>query len=1128
MIISDLFNWFQGDEESFHLVNQHLSQDLLKLEQSQAKKINRMLLSEVRFAKLSGLEPGDAQSKLEKHILFMDYLEFCRQQFAEDPKSSLFLVTLQYLLPKTPKEDLRQNAKLNELFAALLHQDKESALSFYQQNEILFKNHPEIQKRAEFELCEQKHEEAVKRVEDHLGYLSKQLSNQKNPLGIIGLCREWLSDTEQFAALILWLLQRHVSTKQILQTYLLHDFLKYHLFTLSSEDNEVFHLYALLSRFPEAKLLVETAQKTGSDERGFQHYALNGILSEKELQSISPKPQSLEFSLTTANFLALHELFGATFLTAAVITSVEHKNLTWLEALRQTLNQPEVVTKEIPRLINNIAQASSPQVLENLAALIDDHTAQRLLSKNEGAVFYLLPYKPKLFEYINEKNITEFIHQITVKHISEPEIIFQLMALFSMLPKKKNPLTQLVFQAVIDNLVHHPLLLEDEKLLRQLRKYPDCKWILTQYSEKIKKQVNDCIIEQANEPSFSSHNYHIIEDIWVDATRKLAVFDLISPQAKFNLNHKYALQAKIAEITFFSHGEFFDLDAFIESLSLPPVVKENGVSEYERVLIEILAVIDNESIREQIIRKLESYPVHRLDWVEKEYAGKTIFLKAAKHGNLGLLSLLKDHIAPETFNKALITAAKANQWAFVERLCQNKNVQLSEEEIETLILQAAEHGQIKIIKYLLDTYDYEPSTAEVIQILNQAIKHNKFNVVEYFYKFSDKMPAQSVTNKLFKLAVELEFWDIALFIADSEKHPPSLLTIEKTFTHAATTMQLEAMQRFCTLSTNIPRPNVIQRAFVKACQLGHLPIVQCLHDLPEKLPRAIIEKAVEQAILNGHKEIISYLYNSSIYPPNQSLVNQGLMTAVKTGKVALVEFFCSMAIKNKPTQHVINQAMYWAAKHGQAELFSTLCRWEQNSPGKSVVKHTFLLGVKSGELGIVDYLCTNKMEALNQRDIEEGLILAVKLKNPQIARYLCELPAHSLNKKSLRIAFNKAVSSDQNELADYLSEQLHSKKSHQKKMDSELDDSSDTHHEPEMDNILELDSFSETDLEIDDIPIIDNSLTIDSGTESDPDSDGNQAPKVGIPLKKHGLFKVKIQQNASSVSEDFVESMLLD
>ncbi|KTD70846.1 ankyrin repeat domain-containing protein [Legionella tucsonensis] len=1120
MLINDLFNWFQGDEESFHLVNQYLSKELLKSEQSQAERINRMLLSEVRFAKLSGLETSDAKSKLEKHILYMDYLEFCSQQFTVAPKSSLILVTLKYLLPKTQKEDLHLNAKLNELFAALLHNDKENALSFYQQNETLFKNHPEIQKRVELVLCEQKRDAAVKRVEYLLSYLSKKLSNQKNPLGIIGLCREWLSDTEQFTALILWLLERHVSTKQILQTYLLHDFLKYHLFTLHSEDSEVFQLYALLSLFPEAKLLVETAQQIGSDERGFEHYALNGILSEKKLQSIPLKSQSLEFSLTTSNFLALHELFGPTFLTAAVITSVDHKNLNWLEALRQTLNQPEIVTNEIPRLINSIAHESSPQVLENLAALIDDHTAQYLLSKNEGAVFHLLPYKPNLFEYINEKNVTGFIHQITVRHTSEQEIIFQLMALFSLLSKKKNPMAQLVFQAIIDNLVHHPLLLEDEKLLRQLRKYPDCKLILSQKSEQIKKQVNDCIIEQATKPPFSSHNYHIIEDIWVDATRKLAVFDLISPQDTFNLNHKYALQVKIAEITFFYHRDYFDLDAFIESLSPPPVVAENGVSEYERILIEILAVIDNESIREQIISKLENYPVHRLDWVKKEYEGKTIFLKAAQHGNLGLLAFLKDQIAPETFNVAIITAVKANQWEFVDRLCRINKVHLSKDEIETLILQAAEHGQIKIIKYLLDTYDYEPSTAEVMKILNQAIKNNKLNVVEYFYIFSDKMPTQSVINKLFNSAVELEFWDIALFIADSEKHPPSLLTIEKAFTHAANTMQVEAMQRFCTLSTNIPRPDVIHRAFVKASQSGHLPIVQRLHDLPEKLPRAIIEKAVEQAIINGHKETISYLYNSSSYPPNQSLVNQGFMTAVKTGKATLVEFFCSLAIKNKPTQYVINQAMYLAAKQAQVELFSFLRSLEQNSPGKSVIKHAFLLGVKSGNLSIVDYFCNNEMDSLNQRDIEERLILAVKLKIPQIARYLCELPINVPQKKSLRIAFNKAVSSGQNELADYLSKQLHSKKSHQQTIDCKMVHSAGANHEPEIENILELDTLSKIGLEIDDNPTKKNNLTMDC-IESAQESDMNHVPEVGLPLKKHGLFKVKIPQNTPSASAEF-------
>ncbi|KTD16379.1 hypothetical protein [Legionella jordanis] len=1099
MIIGDLFNWFHEDEQSFNFTNQRLSKDLLEAEHAQAKTINRILLSEVRLAKFNGLEVRDAQNQLEKHIEFIDYLDFCGKQFLEDPESSLFLVTLKYMLANTQKGLVHLNVKLNDLFTALLKEDRGSALSFYHENESLFQNHPEIQIRVKLEVCEQSRDEAVRRVEKHLAHLSKQLSNQQNPLGIIALCREWLSDTEQIAALILWLLQRQVSTKQILQTYLLHDFLKYHLFTLHSEDSEVFHLYALLNRFPEAKELIEAAQQTGSDERGFQHYALNGFLSENELDSVPAKRCPLEFSLTTANFLALHELFGLPFLSSAVITSVEHKNLTWIETLKHTLNQPEIVTQEIPALINTIAHISSPQILESLAALIDEATAQQLLSKNEGAVFYLLPYKPKLSEYINEKNITGFIHQITEKYTSESEILFQLMALFSILPKKNNPLAQLVFQAIIDNLVHHPLLLEDDRLVRHLRKFPACKRMLFEQSEKIKKQVHECIIEQAYKTPFNSHNYHIIEDLWVDATRKLAVLDLISPQEKFNLNHKYALQARIAEMNLSYCGENFDLDAFIESLSFPPVVTEHGVSEYERFLIELLAVIDNDPIRKQIIRKLENYPVLRLNWAEKEYEGKTLFLKAAKHGNLGLLDFLNDQVAPETVVEAMSKAAEYNQWKFVDRIiCQTK-VQLSEVDIEALILKATEHGQVNIIKSLSDTYGYEPTTGEVVKILKQAIKNNKLNVVEYFYNFSGKIPSQSVINKLFDSAVKLEFWDIALFLADSENHSPSRVTIEKAFSRAAETMQVVATKRFCTLSTHIPVSSAFHRAFVKACKSGHLPMVECLHDAAEQLPRPIIEKAVVQAISNGHQEIISYLY-SSIYPPDQSLVNQGFMTAVKTGQLTLVEFFSAIANKNTPSQHVIRQAMYLTAKNGQVELFNTLCRFEQNPPAKSVIKQAYLLSVKSGKLGIVDYLCINKMHVFNQRDIEQGLILAVKFKKPLIAQYLCGLPANGHHKKILRIAYNKAVSTGQNELADFLREQLHCKKRQQKTSNSEIANR----------------SARKNELEVED--------KSNPGSEPMPTK---QPANVGISLTSQGFFKAKLQRN-SPTSENLVGSMLVD
>ncbi|WP_454782157.1 ankyrin repeat domain-containing protein [Legionella sp. WA2022007384] len=1106
-MITKLFKWLQSDEENVHLSNQILSRDLLEFEQIQASQTNRMLLSNVRLAKLEGLDTREDTSKLEQHILFMDYLQFCKNEFEENPQDSIFLITLKYLLPKADKENPFLNTKLNALFGALMQEDSGNTLKFYQQNEALFKDRSEIQNRVESELHQQRFNDAIKRVERNLSYLSNKLSNQTNPLGIIGLCRDWIGDTEQFTALILWLLQRKVSSEQILQAYLLHDFLKYNLFTLHSEDSEVFHLYALLNHFPEAKLLVEDAHKTGSDERGFQNYTLDGFFSEQELQHIQRKQQPLQFSLNATNFSALHELFGAAFLIAAVITSEEHTHSEWLETLRDTLNKAETRTKELPGLINVIAREFSPAILEYLAHLIDDQNAQELLSNNEGAVFYLLPYKPKLSEYINEENVTEFIHQITLKHTSDPELIFQLMALFSLLSKKKGAVTQLVFQAIIDNLVQHPLLLEDEKLLRQLRRYPNCKAILSQQSEQIKQRVTECIIEQTADRAFSSHNYQIIEDIWLEATRKLNVLTLIEPQAKYNLNHKYALQAKIAETAFLFHGTQFDLDSFIDALSIPPTTPEDGVGEYERALIEILATIDDELIRKQIIEKLESVPIQRLNWVEKEYEGKTIVLKAAKYGNLGLITLMEDQIASEDFNKAIITAAKANQWHVVSHLSQIDVVQLSQDELEQIMLLAAEQDQLNVIKCLLKTYDYEPSTTEISRFLNQAINNGKPNVVKYFYNSAEYMPNQSTINKFFHSAIELGFWDIALFIAESEQHAPSLPAIEKAFNQATNSMHVAAIQRLCNLSTNAPRPHVIQKAFVKACQAGHLPVVRCLHDLPGKLVRGGFEEAVDQAIINGHTDVVTYLYSAPTYSSNQSLVNHGLVTAAKKGKSTLVEFFCSMTSKIKPTPNAVNQSLNWTVKCNQPETLITLCRSPLNPPSKSAIKGALLLAVKEGKQSFVAYLCENEMNSLNPRAIEEALKLAVKFKQPEIVRYLCELSIHSPQKEALRMAYKRAASSGQNEIADYLKEQLHNKLN-PKKVDLEIDVSSGTDNDSDV--ISEIDVFYESDVETDHKP---NAHDNSSEVELDPEID------VGISLKTYGFFKTKISKT-SSVSID--------
>ncbi|KTC91136.1 hypothetical protein [Fluoribacter dumoffii] len=1119
MLISELFKWLQDEKAALHLSNQTLSPGLCETELSQAQKTNRRLLADIRVARSSNRDTHDLITNLKQHNVFMDYLEFCRKKFEENSKCSLFLITLNYLLSQ---DNSLYPTKLNALFFALLQEDKETILSFYQANQGLFKDHPEIIKRVTAEQNKQKYEEAIKRVELHLARLSDKFATQKHPLGITGLCREWVGDTELFAALILWLVQRQVSTNDILSTYLLHDYLKYYLFTLHSEDNEVSRLYALLSHFPEASELVQAAQKTCSDEQAFQQYALDGTLAGEELTEISKKHYPVQFSLTSTNFLALHELFGQNFLIAAIAS--EQKNSTWLGMLIKTLNQPRIIADELPGIINCVAREYSPRTLGHLAQLIDDETAQQLFRNNNGAVFYLLPYKPKLITHINEENVADFIQNLT-QGTTSSEIIFQLMALFSIIAKKKNPSAQLVFETILDNLHHHPALLEDEDFVRQLKKYPDCQKIIDRKCKEIREQVKACIIAQTTEPVFTAANYYLIEDTWFEAIQKLNLLHLIIPQAKFDLHNKYALRAKTAEVAFLFHGELFDLNAFIEALSLPSVVARE-VSEYERVLIEILALIDNEPIRRQIIEKLVNDPVHRTNWAEKEYEGKTVFIKAAQHGNLGLITLLEEKIAPEAFNKAIKTAAKANQWDVVNHLCRNDNALLDEDELEKIIFMAAEKGQLKVTRYLLTAYHYKPSSIELMHILNAVITNNKLKTFQLFYNSFEKVLNKSDVNKLFNLAIELGHWNIVLLMAHSEKQMLSPAAIDKAFNEAANSSKLQVIKELCNLPLIAPRPQTIHRAFIKACQKGNLALVQCLHELPEQLLSVTLEEGLEEAVLNENLAVINYLCSLSANPLHQSSITQALFTAAKTGKVLILDFLCSLNTPNQPMQRAMNQALLWTVKKNQVASFLTLCHAKQNAPNKLAIREAFLLAVKMGIPDIVEYVCENEIHSLNQRTVEEALKLAVKNKNPGIVRYLCDLATYTPEKKFLRVIYSKALSSGQTEVAQLLNERI-------SKASSKKQSTAATNYSSEIDYNSEEENFSETEFILSSTKTgnpgaeeIAPFLTCGSSKDIEDNGELKQNSETSNLLKGQGFFRTKTQQNSASAPVQIVKGLL--
>ncbi|KTD59354.1 hypothetical protein Lsan_2258 [Legionella santicrucis] len=148
MGIKELFNWFQGDEETLHLSNEVLTRDLLDLELSQAEKAYHILLREVYVARYSGGVTTEQINKLEKHNLFMKYLKFCSQQLSEN---FLLFNALKYFLSQDQKEQppIQLSTKVNQLFLILLQENQESTLEFYKENKELFKDYDEIQEKVD-------------------------------------------------------------------------------------------------------------------------------------------------------------------------------------------------------------------------------------------------------------------------------------------------------------------------------------------------------------------------------------------------------------------------------------------------------------------------------------------------------------------------------------------------------------------------------------------------------------------------------------------------------------------------------------------------------------------------------------------------------------------------------------------------------------------------------------------------------------------------------------------------------------------------------------------------------------------------------------------------------------------
>lgn len=1019
-----LLQWINNNE-IVHFSDQKISLRDLEQEYSDAHQLNRRLIADIRIAKLSSSSPSlSTINALDENTNLLNFIDFCQQTIKKHEGATLFLVALSYLL-SLPKEARLANSaeKILHLFKALLQENQAVTVQFYLLNQGLFAAYPEINSIAE-KLVKKKR--ALSILNAHLEYFTDALKDQENPLGIIALFKEEIADTEKYAALILWLLQRKVPNKTIIATHLLHHFMSYNLYALSSPDSAIDHLYSLLDEFPEAKTLIEKAKRVSCGERGFLNYALNGSLQlDEPLQYVEVEPALYEFSPTAYNFNALLQLFGQSFLIAAISWAVRTANADWLVLLKKHLNQPQVTTEQLPMLINFISKAKNSQLTKALAMLIEDSTAEQLLSLHQGAIFHLLAYKPFLLKTINSMNMSTYVEQIISASSSDFDTTMQLLELLKLLVKNKHESADLVFEQFVDYLLsQQSSLIEDDEVAYLLKRHPAWVSRLSHLSKVLHLQLQDSIEANTQGP-LNTTGYNCIEDSWLEVNRKLNLLHGLAPHTE--VIDKYVLYTQIARASYRNLGQCFDLAAFIEALSLPEA-RLGETSIQERVLIEILAAIDDEVIKTQVTMRLESEPIACTNWMTKDYGGLSLFVKAAGQGNNTLLKLLATHQEPDkdSLNDAIRMATESEHWLTVFYLCQlfPKKVR-STTVAETLIL-AAQHGEVEIVKQLCNVKIYSRVTDKTFaRVLETAVENNHLPIVELLCTLSSPVPNKSLIEKLFHLALQRKHLTLVAYFSELLENAPHQLQIDKAFSHAVLNNNEDIVLCLGHLKTLKPGQAVIERSFKKAAMMGLLNMVICLGNLPGyslNTPK-IINETLEEAATNGHLPIVKHLLSSiTDLKTQQNALVIALTAATKSGKLDVVDYLCNLS-SSSTVQNAVFSLLQSAIKSKKSQTVALFCNLTTNKLQPKFSVKLLQEAIKGGELDIVKTICQT-FTPLSQRNLDFAIPLAVEWCHPVIVTYLCELPENKPTPKMLRLALNKAISTKQGDIIHYLRSKL--------------------------------------------------------------------------------------------------------
>lgn len=830
-MLFELFSWIKNGQKSISFRNGAITRLIIENELDQAGLRRKTLLRNFH-AERQSQTGADLSPLLNDQDAYLRFLSFCLSQLEEHDSANLYSLGIKYLLAGSTTDD-------------------QSPYNLTKKN------------------CQ---------------VLTLKLHEQKNALALAPLLKVYIDDPEQFAAAILWLLRRGVTSEQLLETQLLQQFMSYNYLSLDSQSSPIHQLYIILNQFPEAHDLLHEAKRVGHGGRGFEEHAITGDLSSQGLRSVRENLLGRDFSPSAENFVALHELFAENFLIQAIEWQTLNHDAIWQVALKDHLNRQGAALKELAAVINQIAVYNDDNHLGTLVSLIDEATVDQLIEQRSGAVLYLLPYFNSICTKINEGDLANYLRQIEANYSSAFDLVPELLRIATVFKHQRKNLANIVFEVILDLVPAHSEFLEDKLLLKQIRQYSENQAIIAKKSAELEAQFDRCVQEQLVAKTFDLHGYHSLEDTWRSVERHLFLLNQISPINYHCPRDKYQLIRLIAKVHYSQHPTDFNIENFILSLGLRAEFLADGV--YERVLIEILSEVDDACIRKAIVDQLETNANTHPNWMNKEYGGVRLFERAIRQGNIGLMQWLSPKIE-FNFKDLVKMAAETKQWSAVNYLCSLRYAKARSNQpiLNEILSLAVAQGELTTVQFLCKSVINPLKSRQIIQAIYAAAKTDQVSVLQYLLSLNQKGVNDEVLAKALREAFHNNSQAVLEHIANLPEHPLLAEAIQRALLDAKD-YNLQSVQLLCNLTINRPSQEGIEQAFENAVQLGYLTIVQYLAGVLVKAQRQVtIDQAMLSSVKLGHLAIFKHLVGLV----DKAVLQESLQIAAREGQLAIVK-----------------------------------------------------------------------------------------------------------------------------------------------------------------------------------------------------------------------------------------------